>query len=169
MEYAYITTIGQDSHAFDLNKSCDHIMLAGVKIPHDHPYIANSDGDVVLHALTNAISGFTCHNILGGVSDKMCLEDGIKDSREYLKVALDDLKKFEGTSIVHVSMTIECKRPKLMPHMEAMRLSLQSLLDIPASHIGITATTGEGLTSFGRGEGMQVFVMLTLRSQLPDA
>ena len=169
MEYAYITTVGQDSHAFDLKTSCEHIMLAGVKIPHDHPYLANSDGDVVLHAITNAISGFTCINILGGIADKMCLEDGIKDSREYLKVALDDLKKIEGASIVHVSLTIECKRPKLMPHMEAMRLSLSTLLNIPASHIGITATTGEGLTSFGRGEGMQVFALLTLRSPLLDA
>ncbi|MCR5617354.1 MAG: 2-C-methyl-D-erythritol 2,4-cyclodiphosphate synthase [Clostridiales bacterium] len=169
MEYSYITTIGQDSHAFDLSKTTDGIMLGGVKIPFDHPYIANSDGDVLLHAVTNAISGFTTRNILGGIADKMCLTDKITDSREYLKVGLEDLKKMEGVSIVHLSVTIECKRPKLMPHMEEIRLSLSSLLNIPASHIGITATTGEGLTSFGRGEGMQVFALLTLRSPLPDA
>ena len=169
MEYASITTIGQDSHAFDMTKGEANIMLGAIEIPNAHPYIANSDGDVVLHSLTNAISGFTCRNILGGVADKMCLEQGIKDSREYLKVALEDLKKIKGASIVHVSMTIECKRPKLSPHIEKMRLSLSTLLDIPASHIGITATTGEGLTGFGRGEGIQVISLISFRSQLPDA
>ena len=169
MEYAYITTIGQDSHAFDMEKGESNIMLGGIEIPNAHPFLANSDGDVVLHSLTNAISGITCRNILGGVADKMCLEQGIKDSREFLKVALDDLNNLGGTSIVHVSITIECKRPKLSPHIEKMRLSLSSLLDIPASHIGITATTGEGLTGFGRGEGIQVFSLISFRSQLPDA
>ena len=128
MEYAYITTIGQDSHAFDMTKGEANIMLGAIEIPNAHPYIANSDGDVVLHSITNAISGFTCRNILGGVADKMCLEQGIKDSREYLKVALEDLKNIKGVSIVHVSMTIECKRPKLSPHIEKMRLSLISAL-----------------------------------------
>ena len=168
MEYAYISTIGQDSHAFDMEKGACDIKLAAIDIPSDHPYIANSDGDVVLHAITNAISGFTCRNILGEVADKICLEQGIKDSRAYLQVALEDLEK-KDAKIVHVSMTIECKRPKLSSHIEKMRLSLGSLLNIDPSHVGITATTGEGLTSFGKGEGIQVFVIMTLRSQLPDA
>ena len=165
----YISTLGQDSHAYDLNSKGEHlIMVGGYKVPNDYPVLANSDGDTVLHAITNAVSGFTTRNILGSVADKICLEQGIKDSSVYLNEALKDLRALNA-KIVHVSMSIECKRPKLSPHIEGIRSSLSSLLDVDPSHIGITATTGEGLTAFGRGEGMQVFVILTICSQQPDA
>ena len=165
-----ISTIGQDSHAFDLSfeKGEYMIRLGGIDVKNAYPISANSDGDVVLHAITNAVSGFTCRNILGSVADKMCLEEGIKDSREYLKVGLEDLENM-GAKILHVSISIECKRPKLSPVIEEMRLSLSKILNIAPSQIGITATTGEGLTSFGKGEGIQVFVIMTLSAELPNS
>ncbi|SCW35684.1 2-C-methyl-D-erythritol 2,4-cyclodiphosphate synthase [Ruminococcaceae bacterium YRB3002] len=159
MSEYYITTIGQDSHRFgEDNNESGVIMLGGVEVPYDHPFVANSDGDVLLHALTNAISGYTGVNVLGGAADKICLEDGIKDSTVYLKEAL---KSVHGASILHVSATIECLRPKLKAHIPAMKSRIATLLDIPASSVGITATTGEGLTGFGRGEGVQVFVLVS--------
>jgi len=118
---------------------------------------------VVYHAITNAISGFTGVNILGGEADKICLEKGIKDSAVYLNKALEYLK--DG-KIIHCSITIECLRPKLMPHIPAMKESIGNILGIPASSVGITATTGEGLTGFGRGEGIQVFVILTFTKEI---
>lgn len=170
MGYHDISTIGQDSHAFDMSyeKGSYTIRMGGIDVETCYPISANSDGDVVLHAITNAVSGFTCRNILGSVADKMCLEEGIKDSRAYLAVALDDLKKMNA-KILHLSISVECKRPKLSPVIEDMRLSLANILNIQPSQIGITATTGEGLTSFGRGEGIQVFVILTLTAELPDS
>jgi len=66
--------------------------------------------------------------------------------------------------IVHVSISVECKRPKLSPFMEDIRLSLSNLLGLSTSSIGITATTGEGLTSFGCGEGIQVFSIITIKT-----
>lgn len=170
MSYHDISTIGQDSHAFDM--TCEKgeyvIRLGGIDVKSSYPILANSDGDVILHAITNAVSGYTGRNILGSVADKMCLEQGIKDSSKYLEVALDDLKNM-GARINHVSMTVECKRPKFAPIIEEMRLSLSRILNIRPSQIGITATTGEGLTSFGRGEGIQVFVVMSLSVQLPDS
>lgn len=162
MEYAYISTIGQDSHRFEdaLAPDGNTIRLGATDIPHNRKFVANSDGDVVLHALTNAISGFTGVNILGSKADKICLEQGIKDSRVYLAEAM---KYLEGATIVHCSMTIECLAPKLMKYIDAMKSNIGDLLELPASSIGITATTGEGLTGFGRGEGVQVFVILTIR------
>ena len=127
------------------------------------PISANSDGDVVYHAITNAISGYTGVNILGGEADKLCLEKGIKDSAVYLKKGLEYLK---DASIIHCSITIECLRPKLMPHIPAMKESVGNILGIPASSVGITATTGEGLTGFGKGEGIQVFVILTFTKEI---
>ena len=163
-EYAYITTLGQDSHRFEEGTYEDNsIRLGGIDIPFDRKFSANSDGDVVLHAVTNAISGFTTVNILGDIADKICLEQGIKDSRVYLKEAL---KYLTDAEIVHVSLSIECLRPKLLPHIPKMRESLAELLSIPQSSVGITATTGEGLNGFGRGEGIQVLVVMTFKKRL---
>lgn len=162
-EYAYISTIGQDSHRFGEPAGDCNIMLGGVAVPSDRPVLANSDGDVILHAITNAVSGITGKIVLGGIADKLCLEDGIKDSSVYLKKALEDL---DGSEIVHCSMTVECLVPKLKPHLDAIRAKVGELLEIPASSVGITATTGEGLTAFGRGEGIQVFVILSFRKKI---
>ena len=161
-EYVYISTIGQDSHAF-AETGEGPIKLCGVDIPFDRAFRANSDGDVALHAITNAISGYTGINILGGAADVICLEQGIKDSTVYLAEAL---KSMNGAEIIHCSMTIECLRPKLKEFIPSMKEKTGQLLGIPASSVGITATTGEGLTGFGKGEGVQVFAILSIRKPL---
>ena len=158
-----ISTIGQDSHRFGTPCGETTIKLGGIDIPFDKPIEANSDGDVVYHAITNAISGFTGVNILGGEADKICLDQGIKDSSVYIEKALEYLK--DGR-IVHCSITIECLRPKLMPHIPAMKESIGKILGLSVSSVGITATTGEGLTGFGRGEGIQVFCILTFTKEI---
>ncbi len=163
MEYEYFMTIGQDSHRFEediFDPATNSIKLGGYDVPHDRKYSANSDGDVILHSVTNAISGCTGINILGGLADKLCLEDGIKDSSVFLKEALKDLGQ---TKITHLSITIECLRPKLKAHIPGIRQRLSELLDLDPSKIGITATTGEGLTGFGRGEGIQVFSCMSFK------
>lgn len=66
----------------------------------------------------------------------------------------------DGT-VVHLSVSIECKRPKIAPRIPEMRASLASLLKTGESNIGITATSGEGLTEVGRGNGIAVFAVLT--------
>lgn len=158
--------IGQDSHAFCKNTSSDKnadpndirpLMLGGIVIPDHVALDGNSDADVVLHAITNAISGITCVNILGSISDEMCLRQGITDSREYLKKALSYM---DGFSISNISVSIECKTPRISPHIDAMRSSIADLLGITPDRVGITATTGEGLTAFGRGEGIQAFAQI---------
>lgn len=158
-----ISTIGQDSHRFGEPAGDTFIKLGGTDIPFDRPIEANSDGDVVYHAITNAVSGFTGINILGGEADKICLEKGIKDSSAYLEKALEYLT--DG-KIIHCSVTIECLRPKLKAHIPAMKESIGKILGIPSSSVGITATTGEGLTGFGRGEGIQVFCILTFTKEI---
>ena len=161
-EYVYISTIGQDSHRFgEVADNCS-IMLGGVSIPSDRPLEANSDGDVILHAITNAISGYTGKIVLGGIADKLCLEDGIKDSSVFLKKAVEDI---QGAKIIHCSVSVECLVPKLKPHLDRIRSKIAELLDLPVSSVGLTATTGEGLTSFGKGEGIQAFVILSFRKE----
>lgn len=150
--------IGQDSHRFDFEDKSKELVLGGVVFENHPPLKGNSDADVVLHAITNAVSGITCVNILGEISDDMCFKRGIKDSRAYLEKALEYL---DGIKITHVSISIECQTPKITPKIPEMRKSISSILDIPENCIGITATTGEGLTEFGRGMGIQVFCCVT--------
>lgn len=151
--------IGQDSHRFDFDDQDKKLVLGGVIFEECSPLLGNSDADVILHSITNAISGVTCVNILGSVSDELCLNQGIKDSSVYIREAM----KYLGESkIVHLSISIECLKPKITPRIPDIRRNLSILLDIPENCIGITATTGEGLTAFGQGLGIQVFSCITV-------
>ncbi len=149
--------IGQDSHRFDFENKEKKLILGGIVFENEPPCKANSDGDVVLHAITRAVSGIICKNILGKVSDEMC-KNGIKNSEEYLKESLKYLKE----KIVHLSISIECKKPKIEPKMEAMAKNIARILNISEQSVGITATTGEDLTEFGKGNGVSVFACITV-------
>ncbi len=151
------TGIGQDSHRFDEPESGKPLMLGGVRIPDAAGLRGNSDADVVLHALTNAVSGISGTNVLGAISDEMC-RGGTTDSAEYLRYALGTLTKMR---LCHVSVAIECATPVLAPHIDAIRASIASLCGIAVSDVGVTATSGEGLTGFGRGEGIQALAIVT--------
>lgn len=149
--------IGQDSHRFDFDDKNKKLILGGVIFENATPLSGNSDADVVLHSITNAVSGITCKNILGKIADDMC-KSGITDSEEYLKEAL----KYLNEKIVHLSISIECKTPKISPKIEEMRKNIARILNISESSVGITATTGEGLTEFGKGNGISVFSIITV-------
>lgn len=150
--------IGQDSHRFlppDSTKPC---IIAGVIFEGVPGFMANSDGDVVFHAICNAITSLTHVLILGDLADELCFKGGITDSEVYLKEALKTLGKQE---ITHVSVTIEGKRPKFKEKLVAMRESIARVMKLKIEQIGITATSGEGLTDFGCGDGVQCFAIVT--------
>jgi 2-C-methyl-D-erythritol 2,4-cyclodiphosphate synthase len=134
------------------------LRLGGIVVPGAPGLAGNSDADVVLHAVTNAVSGLTGVNVLGEVADRMCLEEGIVDSAAYLAEAMRHLG---GIHLTHLSVAIECRRPHLAGHIPAMRTRLSELTGLAESRIGITATSGENLTAFGRGEGIQAFCLLS--------
>jgi 2-C-methyl-D-erythritol 2,4-cyclodiphosphate synthase len=152
--------IGQDSHEFTESGDNKKLILGGIEIEGCPGLSGNSDADVVLHAITNAVSGISCVNILGERADELCLNQGIKDSRVYLKEALETMK---GKKIIHVSVSIEAKRPKLAPYLERKRQSIAASLGIDVNSVGITATSGEGLTEFGRGRGIFCTAILTVQ------
>lgn len=149
--------IGQDSHRFEEEGSKKPLVVGGVHVPGCPGLLGNSDADVVLHALTNAISGITGHNILGKTSDDMCRQ-GTIDSRAYLAKAMESLGAYR---ICHVSVAVEGKRPRFEPFIRDIKMSLAGLFSLQPSDIGMTATTGEGLTAFGRGEGLQAFAVVS--------
>lgn len=152
------TGIGLDSHRF-VEGETDRLLKLGGLTFEDAPALdGNSDADVILHAVTDAISGITGRTVIGAVADKMC-QEGVTDSRAYLKVALEDLGDWQ---ISHLSVALECLRPKIDPKVPALRQSLAELLGIQLEDVAITATTGEGLSDCGRGLGIFATAVITV-------
>lgn len=152
------TGIGQDSHRFlppDSSKPC---VIAGVIFDKVPGFNANSDGDVAFHAICNAISSLTGILILGAIADDLCFKDGITDSEVYLAEAM---KTLGSQKVSHVAITIEAKKPKFKEHLLEMRHSIARVMGLDITQVGITATTGEGLTDFGCGDGVQCFAIVT--------
>jgi len=152
--------LGLDSHRFD--DSDKKLVLGGIEIPDEPGLKANSDGDVILHALFNALSQAIGKRSIGCYADKMCLEKGIKDSKEYVKFILDKINQ-ENLKINNIGIMIEAKKPRLEPHHDKIKESISSLLNIKTEQIGLTFTSGEELTDFGKGLGIQCFVLVSFR------
>ena len=152
--------LGQDSHRFSHVHEKRALYLGGVKIEGERGLKGNSDADVVLHSLFNSIAQIIGWKSLGTHADKMCKEEGITDSKEYLKEPLKKLKEMDFI-ITTVGITIECQKPKIDPISDAIRDSVAEILKIETDQVGIIATTGERLTAFGKGEGIQVFTVIT--------
>ena len=141
---------GYDVHRFTQG---DHIMLCGVKIPHSQGFLAHSDGDVAMHALTDAIYGALGDGDIGQhfpPSDKKWQG---ADSTIFLKHAVD-LVRDRGGHIGNIDITIICEHPKIAPHTQTMRDRLADIMDIDVSQISIKATTSEKLGFTGREEGI---------------
>ncbi|MFH1664323.1 MAG: 2-C-methyl-D-erythritol 4-phosphate cytidylyltransferase, partial [archaeon] len=145
--------LGLDSHRFETEKE-KPLILGGIEIPNEPGLKANSDGDVILHALFNALSQAIGGKSIGCYADKICLQDGITDSKEYLEVILKKLEE-KNYRINNIGMMIEAKKPNLGPHHDKIKESLSELLKINKENIGLTFTSGEDLTDFGKGLGMQ--------------
>lgn len=153
--------IGQDSHPFEKIKK-KPLILGGVKISNNRGLQGNSDGDVIIHSLCNALSSAIGGDSLGTWSDDMCLKQGIKDSIKYLEYILKIIKN-KNYILGNISVSVEAKKPRLdIAVINKIREKLAALLDININQVGITFTSGEGLTAFGRGEAIQVLSIVSL-------
>lgn len=153
--------LGQDSHAFTIKES-KPLILGGVKISEDGGLSANSDGDVVLHSLCNALSSAIGEGSLGTWADKMYKEQGITDSKKYVEYILHKVKE-KGFKVENVSIAVEAKKPRLSDNeIKMIKKSLAGILDIQIEQVGLTFTSGEGLTAFGKGEAIQVLSIALL-------
>lgn len=151
--------LGQDSHKFANKKK--PLIIGSVKISENNGFEANSDGDVLLHALFNALSTAIGMKSLGFYADEMC-KKGITDSRKYIEFILEKIKE-KGYKIGNLAIMLEGKKPRLDEHVDEIKSALEKILKMKKEDIGIAATSGEELTEFGRGKGMQCFVAVSLK------
>ena len=141
---------GMDVHAFE---DGSYVTLAGIQIPHTHGLKAHSDGDVVLHALCDALLGALA---LGDIGQHFPDTDAAfkgADSRNLLKHVYQ-LIKDRGYVLANADITVACERPKLAIHNLAMRQSIADVMDLDVTQISIKATTTEKLGFTGRQEGI---------------
>jgi 2-C-methyl-D-erythritol 2,4-cyclodiphosphate synthase len=150
--------LGQDSHRFLPEESTKPCIIAGLIFDNCPGLAADSDGDVVFHAICNAITSVTGVPLLGKLAIDLCHKDGITDSQVYLEKALEALQE---QRIEHVSLSIEGKRPRFQKRVDEMRKNIASILKIAIDQVGLTVTSGDGLTDFGCGEGLQCLCLLT--------
>jgi 2-C-methyl-D-erythritol 2,4-cyclodiphosphate synthase len=152
---------GIDVHAFG---DGDSVVLGGVRIPHDRGVIAHSDGDVVIHALCDAILGALARGDIGVHFPPTDPQWRDVDSRTFLRhIAM--LMHGDGYSLGNADITVLAERPKIAPHAAAMRVNLAEDLGTTDAHISIKATTTETLGFIGRREGIaaQAVVLLVPR------
>lgn len=141
---------GYDAHRFGPG---DHVVLGGVSIPYDHGLIAHSDGDVLIHALCDALLGAAGLGDIGRhFPDSDPALKGI-DSRILLRKVVEELQKC-GFKPGNVDATVIAQQPRLSTHVETMQTRLAEDLGIDTSLVNIKATTTEKMGFTGRGEGI---------------
>ena len=150
---------GYDVHAFE---DGDHVVLCGVKIPHERRLKGHSDADVGLHTLTDAILGALGEGDIGKHFPPSDMQWRAADSAIFLRHAADLVAR-RGGVIAHCDVTVICERPKLRPHVDAMRARLAEILAIDVGRVSVKATTTERLGFTGREEGIAAAATATIR------
>jgi len=150
---------GVDVHAFGPG---DHLMLGGVRIAHARGVVAHSDGDVVLHALCDALLGAAG---LGDIGQHFPDSDprwqGAASARFVTAVLV--MLRARGLAVVNADLTVIAEAPRVGPHREAICREVARLLEVPVERVNLKATTTERLGFLGRGEGIaaQAVVLLS--------
>ncbi|MBT8121791.1 MAG: 2-C-methyl-D-erythritol 2,4-cyclodiphosphate synthase [Gammaproteobacteria bacterium] len=150
---------GVDVHAFG---DGSFVVLGGVTIPFDRGIVAHSDGDVVLHALCDALLGAAG---LGDIGRYFPPDNPAWlniDSRILLR-KVNDMLREEGLSLTNADITVVAQAPQLSAHIAEMREYISADLDVTAAQVNIKATTTEHLGFTGRGEGIAAFAVVLLK------
>ena len=149
--------IGQGIHVHAFGAS-DHVMLGGVRIPHDRALVAHSDGDVALHALCDAMLGAAALGDIGRHFPPSDSRWADADSRELLR-QVDLMLK-----VTNADITLVCEQPKITPHAKQMQANIAADIGLDMTDISIKATTTEGLGFCGRGEGITALAIVQIKS-----
>ncbi len=149
---------GYDVHAFT---GGDHIVLGGVTIPHSHAFAAHSDGDVLIHALCDALLGAAALGDIGRHFPDTAAEFENIDSRILLRRVVELLQQ-QGYRLGNADMTVIAQAPKLASHIDSMRSNIAADLQADVTQVNVKATTTEKLGFAGRKEGIAAHAVVLL-------
>ncbi|HQX24728.1 MAG TPA: 2-C-methyl-D-erythritol 2,4-cyclodiphosphate synthase [Pseudomonadota bacterium] len=149
---------GYDVHAFGPG---DHVTLGGQRVPHERGLVAHSDGDVLIHALCDAILGALALGDIGRHFPPGDPQWKDADSRVFLR-RVAAMAGARGWRLGNADLTLIAEAPKLGPHAAAIQANLAADLGVDADRIGVKATTHERLGALGRGEGLAAHAVVLL-------
>lgn len=154
---------GIDVHPFDDTRP---LILGGVRISDNGGLAGHSDADAVLHALTDALLGAAGAGDIGQHFPSTDERWRDAESSRFVAEARRIVTEMDG-EIANVDITIIAEKPKLAPHRDAMQAKIASLLDLPAGHVNVKATTTDHLGFIGRGEGICAMAIVAI--EIPTA
>lgn len=163
LQAAYRIGHGYDVHRFGKG---DFIILGGIKIPHNHGFVAHSDGDVLIHSLCDALLGSIAAGDIGQHFPDTDEKYKNIDSR-ILLAEVNQLVKQAMFSIANIDVSIIAQTPKMSPHIQLIRQNLAQVLNLSESQINIKATTTESLGFTGREEGIAVHTVVMVYRNTP--
>ena len=149
---------GYDVHRTEVGK---RLVMGGVTIPSEFGLKAHSDGDVLIHALADAILGAAGLRDIGYYFPDTSDETLNMDSRIILRAALEKAEE-KGLRFSYADCTVVAQKPKMAPHIESIRDSLSETMGVPRDRINVKATTEEKLGFTGSGEGIAVHAVCLL-------
>ncbi len=150
---------GYDSHRLVEGRK---LILGGVEVSFEKGLLGHSDADALLHAVGDAILGAAGERDIGCHFPDSAPAFKDISSRVLLERIFGIVRK-NGFAVNNVDVTVVLEKPKLSPHIPAMRKTLESVLDLPVDRISIKARTNEGMGFVGRGEGVAVFAVVSLK------
>ncbi|MBQ9744939.1 MAG: 2-C-methyl-D-erythritol 2,4-cyclodiphosphate synthase [Clostridia bacterium] len=153
-------------HGYDVHRFTegDHLVIGGVMIPYEKSFLAHSDGDVLIHAICDALLGASSLPDIGNLFPDNSPEFENIDSKILLKRVLDRISD-KGLKIEYIDCTVIAQAPKMAPHIQNMRTVLADTLNISVEMINIKATTEEKLGFTGRKEGISAHSVCILKSK----
>jgi 2-C-methyl-D-erythritol 2,4-cyclodiphosphate synthase len=151
---------GYDVHRFGPG---DHVVLCGIKIPHDQALMGHSDADVAMHAITDALYGALAQGDIGRHFPPSDQQWKGADSAIFLRHAVQ-LVRDADFEVSNIDCTIVCEFPKIGPHAVAMQAELARLMGVESGCVSVKATTSERLGFTGRGEGIAALATAALVS-----
>ncbi|MEW5756592.1 MAG: 2-C-methyl-D-erythritol 2,4-cyclodiphosphate synthase [Pseudomonadota bacterium] len=149
---------GYDAHRFTLGRP---LIIGGVHIPHEQGMEAHSDGDVLLHALCDALLGAAGLGDIGRHFPDTSQEFAGIDSRLLLRRVVAQLHE-RGLTVGNADLTILAQAPKMAPHIDAMRANIAADLQVDVSRVNVKATTTERMGFVGRKEGIAAHAVVLL-------
>ncbi|WP_092522770.1 2-C-methyl-D-erythritol 2,4-cyclodiphosphate synthase [Onishia taeanensis] len=152
-------------HGFDVHRfgEGDHLMLGGVRVPFEHGFVAHSDGDVLLHAVCDALLGACALGDIGRHFPDTDPAWSGADSRALLR-HVTTLVQGKDLKVGNLDVTLIAQAPKMAPHLAAMIDHLAADLDVAPDAVNVKATTTERLGFTGRGEGIAAEAVVLLEA-----
>jgi 2-C-methyl-D-erythritol 2,4-cyclodiphosphate synthase len=158
MSQEFRSGIGYDLHRLTAGR---RLLLGGVEIPFDKGFEAHSDGDILLHAITDALLGAAGLGDIGELFPPSDPQWKDADSTVFLAQARELIESY-GFQVANIDAVVIIERPKILPYREKIRKRIAEVLGISADHVGVKAKTAEGVGPIGQGEAAEAHAVAVI-------